>query len=361
MKRRSFIHKTAASAVAGGALAAPAIVSAQPTVRWRMASSFPKSLDTIFGAADLISRRVAAATGGRFQISAHAAGEIVPGLQVLDAVQQGTVEMGHTALYYFFGKDPAWAVPTAVPFGLNARQINAWWMQGGGDKLFNEFANKAGVTAFIAGNTGAQMAGWFRKEIRSVEDLKGLKFRIGGFAGQVLSALGVVPQQIAAGDIYAALDKGTIDAAEWVGPYDDEKLGLNKVAKYYYYPGWWEGGAALHAIVNNKALEALPAEYRAVLEAACQEANSFMMAKYDAGNPAALKRMIAAGTQLRAFPRSLLEACYKAAQEVFATTNAKSADFKRIHEHYLAFQRDQIAWFRVNENTFDDFMASVRH
>lgn len=361
MERRSFINKAAIGAAAGAAAAvvAPA-ANAQATVRWRMTSSFPKSLDTIYGGGEVIAKRVAALTGGRFQISVHAAGEIVPGLQALDAVQAGTVEACHTASYYFFGKEPTWAFLTAVPFGLNNRQYNAWWYHGGGEKICNEFTRKNGAVAILAGNTGAQMGGWFRKEINTVEDLKGLKFRVGGFAGQVLSKLGVVPQQIAGGDIYPSLEKGTIDAAEWVGPYDDEKLGFNKVAKFYYYPGWWEGGPGLHCFANPKAYDALSPEFKAALDSACSEANSDMMAKYDALNPIALKKLVAGGSVLKPFPRPVLDACFKAAQEVYAETNAKSADFKKIHDAYFGFQRDQISWFRVTENTFDDFMASAR-
>ena len=362
MQRRSFLTKAGtAGAVAGSVLGAPAIVSAQPTIRWRLASSFPKSLDTIYGAAEVLSKSVAAVTGGKFQISVHAAGELVPAFQVLDAVQQGTVEIGHTALYYFFGKDPTWAIATAIPFGLNCRQYNAWWHHGDGINVFNQFAEKsAGVRALLAGNTGAQMGGWFRKEINTLEDLKGLKFRVGGFAGQVLQRLGVVPQQIPGGDIYPALEKGTIDAAEWIGPYDDEKLGFNKVARFYYYPGWWEGGPALHAIANQKALAALPPEYKAALELGAEAANGYMMAKYDAGNPQALKRLVGSGTQLRPFPRAVMDACYKASMDIYAETSAKNPEFKRISEHYFNFQRDQITWFRVTENSFDDYMAAVK-
>ena len=359
MERRSFLKKSAVGAAAATTVAAPAIVGAQPAIRWRMASSFPKSLDTLFGGAELLARRVGEMTGGKFQISVHAAGEIVPGLQVLDAVQQGTVEMGHTALYYFYGKDPSWAVATAIPFGLNTRQYNAWWHQLGGDKIFNEFANKAaGIDAILCGNTGAQMGGWFRKEINSLEDMRGLKFRVAGFAGEVLSRLGVVPQQLAGGDVYPALEKGTIDATEWVGPYDDEKLGFAKVAKFYYYPGWWEGSAAFHGIVNQKAMASLPAEYRAVLAAACEECYSYVVSRYDAFNAQAIKRLVGSGTQLKAFSRPILDACYKATQEVYAETTAKNPSFKRLHDHYFGVQRDLVSWFRVTENTFDDFMAS---
>ena len=362
MQRRSFINKAGTgAALAGGAiLGAPAIVHAQPTVRWRMPSSFAKSLDTLFGVSDVVAKRVASLTDGKFQISTHAPGEIVPALQVLDAVQNATVEIGHTALYYYFGKDPTWAFGTAVPFGLNARQYNAWWYHGGGNKVFNDFANKGGVHAILSGNTGVQMGGWFRKEINTVDDLKGLKFRVGGFAGAVLSKLGVVPQQIAAGDIYPALEKGTIDAAEWVGPYDDEKLGLAKVARFYYTPGWWEGGPALHTIVNLKAWESLPPTYKSALEAACAEGNVDLMAKYDAVNPPALRRLLGGGTQLRAFTKPVMDASYAAAQEIYKETNEKNAEFKKVYDHYFGFQRDQISWGQVAEGRFDDYMASVR-
>ena len=358
MQRRSFIKSAGAGAAAVG-LAAPMVARAQATFNWRLASSFPKSLDTIFGAGDVLCRRVSEMSGGKFNIRIFAGGEIVPGLQVLDAVQNGTVEMGHTAPYYYVGKDPTWAFGTAVPFGLNARQYNAWWSQGGGEKMFNDFTQPLGVVSLLCGNTGAQMGGWYRKEIKTVADIKGLKMRIGGFAGQVLAKLGCVPQQLAAGEIYQALERGTIDAAEWVGPYDDEKLGFNKVAKYYYYPGWWEGGPALHAQINKKAWDSLPKEYQSMLTAAAYEGNEYMLARYDAQNPAALRKLIAAGTQLRAFPRPVMEAAYKATLEVYAETSAKNENFKKMHDHYMAFRDDQILWARVCEKNFDDFMIAA--
>jgi len=360
MERRDFLKKAGVGAAAGAALAAPAIVRAQPTIQWRCAVSWPKSLDTLFGAPDHMAKRVAEMSGGKFNIRVFAAGEIVPGLQVMDSVANGTVECGHTAPYYYVGKDPTWAFGTAVPFGLNFRQYNAWWMFGGGEQVYNEFSQSQGVVSLLAGNTGAQMGGWFRKEIKSLADLNGVKMRIGGWAGQVLSKHGLVPQQIAGGEIYQALERGTIDAAEWVGPYDDEKLGLYKVAKFYYYPGWWEGGPALHTQVNKKAWDGLPKEYQAMLTAASYEANAWMMAKYDAGNAAALKRLIAGGAQLRIFPRDVMDAAYKTATELYAETAAKNPTFKKVHDSYMAFRNDSIAWLRVTENTFDDFMAAVK-
>ncbi|PWC86507.1 ABC transporter substrate-binding protein [Azospirillum sp. TSH100] len=354
MKRRSFLT-SAGVGVAASTLAAPAIAQSQPEIHWRLASSFPKSLDTIYGAADTIAARVAAATDGKFTIRAFAAGEIVPGLQVLDAVQNGTVECGHTASYYYVGKDPTFTFDATVPFGLNARQQNAWIYNGGGMALLREFFDGYGVVNFPAGNTGVQMGGWFRKEIKTVEDLKGLKFRIGGFAGQVLAKLGTVPQQIAGGDIYPSLEKGTIDAAEWIGPYDDEKLGFNKVAKYYYYPGWWEGGLNVSLLVNKQQWDQLPKQYKAVLEAACFEANLTMNAKYDAENPAALRRLVAGGAQLRPFPREVMEACYKAATELYEETAKANPKFAKIYEPWKKFRDDEYLWFRVAENSFDNF------
>ena len=362
MQRRKFLS-SAGAGLAAGAAAIPTLSAAQtvalPTIKWRLASSFPKSLDTIFGAAEVIAKRVAAATGGKFQIQVFAAGEIVPAFSTVDAVQNGTVECTHTAPYYFFGKDPTFAFACAIPFGMNARQQNAWMYHGGGMALMRDFFKDYNIINFPAGNTGAQMGGWFRKEIKTVADLKGLKFRVGGFAGRVLTKLGVVPQQIAGGDIYPALEKGTIDAAEWVGPYDDEKLGFFKVAKYYYYPGWWEGGPELDLFVNLKQWEALPPEYKAILELACTEANLDMLAKYDALNPAALKRLAGSGVQLRPFNKDILNACFKAAHEVYAEESEKNPKFKKVYDAWKVFRDDQILWFRVAEQNFDNYMATA--
>ena len=359
MKRREFL-KAAGLGVAGSAVAAPAIAQSTPEIKWRLTSSFPKSLDTIYGASETFSRAVAEATDNKFQIQVFAGGEIVPGLQALDAVSNGTVEMCHTASYYYFSKDPTFTFGTAVPFGMNQRMLDAWMFYGGGMDLMNEFYARFKVIGFPAGNTGAQMGGWYRREIRSLDDLKGLKMRIGGFAGRVISKLGVVPQQLAGGDIYPALEKGTLDAVEWVGPYDDEKLGFHKVARYYYYPGWWEGGPMLHNFVNLAKWNDLPRHYKSIVQSASHVANTLMQARYDALNPAALKRLVAGGAQLRPFSQTILDASLKAAMEVYAETSAANASFKKVLDSFLAFRNDQYLWWQVAEYGFDTFMIRAR-
>src|SRR3954469_10700814 len=358
MQRRKFIN-TAGAGMAGilATGVAPAFAQASPEIKWRCASSFPKSLDTIYGAAEVMAKRVAAATANSVQTQVFASGEIVPGLQVLDAVQNGTVQCGHTAPYYYWGKDAAFALDTAIPFSLNARQTNAWQLFGGGNELFADFYKNYNIVRFAAGNTGAQMGGWFRKEIKTVADLKGLKFRIGGFAGKVMEKLGAVPQQLAGGDIYPALEKGTIDAAEWVGPYDDEKLGFYKVAPHYYYPGWWEGGPMLLAFVNLDKWNALPKYYQSVLEQAGPYDNNWMMAKYDSANPQALRRLLAGGTKLHAFSPQIMQACFKAAKELHSEVSATNADFKKVYESLTNFSNNGYQWFQVAELAYDAFMA----
>ena len=359
MKRRNFLATTGVG-LAATAVAAPAIAQSMPEVKWRLTSSFPKSLDTIYGAAETVSKQVAEMTDNKFQIQVFAAGEIVPPLAAADAVTNGTVEMCHTVSYYYVGKDPTFAIAASVPFGMNARQQNAWLYQGGGQELFNEFYKKYNLYGIQTGNTGAQMGGWFRKEIKTVADLQGLKMRIGGIAGQVLQKLGVVPQQIGGGDIYPALEKGTIDGAEWVGPYDDEKLGFNKVAPFYYYPGWWEGGPAVHSFINLEKWNALPKQYQAVLTNACAYATNIMTAKYDVQNPQALRRLVAAGTQLRPFPPEVMDACFNAANELWTEISAKNPEFKKAIEAMIASRNDQYLWWQVAEFTYDNFMIRAR-
>jgi TRAP-type mannitol/chloroaromatic compound transport system substrate-binding protein len=358
MDRRSALRNAGiAGVLAAGA--APA-VHAQATIRWRLSSSFPKALDTIYGAADVFSKAVRQMSGGKFEISIHAAGEITPAFGVVDALQQGSVEMAHTAPYYFFGKNEAFALGCAIPFGLNSRQMSAWMYEGNGMKLMREFYAKYSIVNFPGGNTGAQMGGWYKKEIKSLADIKGLKMRIGGFGGMVLGRIGGVPQNIPGGEIYSALEKGTIDAAEWVGPYDDQKLGFNKVAPNYYYPGWWEGGPQLDFFINDKAFNALSAENKMILEAACSHAHVDMQAKYDMKNPTALKQLVGQGTKLQRFPKDVMDAAFKEAMALYSELSAKNPDWKKIYDDYAKVRADQNLWFRFAEAGFDDFMQGQK-
>ncbi len=354
MKRRDLIKSTGAGILAG--LAVKAQAADAPTIRWRLASSFPKSLDTIYGAAERLAERVNRLTEGKFQIRVFAGGEIVPGLQVLDAVEQATVECGHSASYYYVGKNMAFAFDTALPFGLNAREQNAWMYYGGGLTLMREFFKSYNIISFPGGNTGAQMGGWFRREIKSRADLKGLKMRIPGIGGQILARLGVVPQTLAGGDIYPALERGAIDATEWVGPYDDEKLGFHKVAKNYYYPGWWEGGPQLTFYVNLKKWQELPAPYQAAFETAAAEANVTMLAEYDAKNPPALMRLVRQGVKLHPFPQDVMVAARDEAFKMYAEEAAKNPTFKRIYDEWKKFRETSMQWMKLAEASYSNFL-----
>jgi TRAP-type mannitol/chloroaromatic compound transport system substrate-binding protein len=362
INRRTLIK--AGGAVAAGAVstavAAPAIAQSMPEVKWRMATSWTKSLDTLYGGAEWIGKRVAALTDNKFQIQAFAGGELVPGLQVLDAVQNATVECGHTAMYYYFGKDDAFVFLSALPFGMSPRMQNAWLLHGGGLDLCNDFLKAYNVNFLPGGNTNCQMGGWFRRPITKIDDLKGLKFRIGGFAGKIVQKLGVIPQQLAAGDIYPALEKGTIDAAEWVGPYDDEKLGFVRVARFYHYPGWWEPSSTTGFIVNTEKFNSLPPLYKEVLTSAVLETNNWVASKYDAVNALALKRLAAQGAALQPFSQEVMDVCYKASHELYAEINQKNPAFKKLYDSYKAFQDDGYFWTQVADYTMDAYSIRYR-
>jgi len=364
MQRRDFLKGAGASLAASAAVAlqgcskkeAAGAAGELPTIRWRLAPSFPKSLDTIYGAAEVLANRLDKITAGKFQIRVYAGGEIVPGLQVMDAVQQGTVECGHSASYYYVGKNMAYAFDTAIPFGLSARQQNAWMYYGGGLELTRELFKTSNIVNFPGGNTGVQMGGWFRKEIKSLADLQGLKMRIPGIGGQIMAKLGAVPQTLAGGDIYPSLERGAIDAAEWVGPYDDEKLGFAKIAQHYYYPGWWEGGPQLSFYVNIDKWNALPEAYRQAFEAAAAEANVNMLAAYDHKNPIALKHLLAAGVQLHAYPQDVMAAAEKAAFELYEAEAAKNEAFRKIYTQWKPYRDAEIQWFKLAEASYDNFV-----
>jgi TRAP-type mannitol/chloroaromatic compound transport system substrate-binding protein len=347
MDRRTFLR-------APTSVVAPYVQTA-PRLMWRLASSFPASLDTIYGAAEVLARRVEALTDGHFRIRPYSAGELVPPLEVLAAVQNGTVQMGHAASYYFKGKNPALVFDATVPFGLTARQQNAWMYEGGGLALMRELFADFGVVNFVGGNTGVQMGGWFRREIGSLADLRGLKMRIPGFGGEVMDQLGVNPQVLPAGEIYPALERGAIDATEWVGPYDDEKLGFHQIARYYYYPGWWEPGPQLSFYVNRQAWDSLPKAYQEAIDVATAEANDRMRAAYDARNPPALERLLAAGVQLRRFPDDVMHEALRVTTELLEAGTG-DALYNKIYTAFKKYRDDSNRWFSTNELAYASFV-----
>jgi TRAP-type mannitol/chloroaromatic compound transport system substrate-binding protein len=366
MKRRKLLGHAAIGATSAAALGScrpaaqgPAVQGdSLPTLRWKMATSWPQSLDTIYGGAETICQRVEQMTNGRFTITPYAAGEIVPGLQVLDAVQAGTVECGHTAGYYYIGKSPALAFATSVPFGLTAQQQNAWLYHGGGLEAMQKVYADFNAINFPAGNTGVQMGGWFKREISSLSDLNGLKMRIPGLGGQVMDRLDVNVQVLPGGEIFLALERGAIDAAEWVGPYDDEKLGLHKAAPFYYYPGWWEPGASLEVLVNRSQWERLPTEYQEIFKTAAYEANLNMLARYEALNQQALARLIQGGTQLKAYSPEIMAAAQQASFELYEENASSDPTFKGVYEEWKQFRDNIYQWSSVNELSFANFAFS---
>ncbi len=367
LQRREFLKKAAQVAAVGAGSAAlgcarqaeaPAVV-AHPSVTWRLASSFQRSLDTLYGSCEVLAERVLALSEGHFRIHSYPSPEIVPGLQVLDAVQHGTVQVGQTASYYYVGKNPALAFDAAVPFGLTSRQQTSWLYEGGGAQLMNELFADFNILAFSAGNTGAQMGGWFKRELSGTSDLKGLKIRIPGLGGKVMDRLGATVQVLAGGDIYPALERGAIDATEWVGPYDDEKLGFHKIAKYYYYPGWWEPGPNLSFYVNLDAWSKLPKAYQDIFTVAAKEAAVTMLARYDAYNPPALSRLLQAGVQLRPFPADIMRAAARAAHEILEEDAAQDAAYRRVYEHWKKARQESCDWFSTAELAYAQFIAEA--
>jgi TRAP-type mannitol/chloroaromatic compound transport system substrate-binding protein len=358
MKRREFLK--AAGLATGVGIASPAIAQSSPTVKWRLQSIFPKSLRTQTEVTDLFARSVYESTDGRFEIQILYAGEIVGPFQALDAVGNNTVEAAFGASYFYTGKDPAFALMTAIPFGPNTRQQNAWMYEGGGTDLANEFYAKFNIYALPGGNTGTQMGGWYRKEINSVEEIRGLKIRIAGIGGNVLAKLGGVPQQLAAGDIYPALERGVLDAAEWANPYDDEALGFYRVAPYYYYPSWWEGQAMLHYFFNKQKWDELPKGYKAAVTAAAAYSNAAMTAKGDSRNPAALRSLVAKGAQPRVFKPEIMQAARVAADGLYEDMRKQSPDFAKLYDSMRQFRDEQYFWFQVAEYAYDNFMIRSR-
>ena len=353
MKRRD-LFKGAALALAV-ASANVAVAEELPEINWRLASSVHAGIGFYQGGV-YFAEEVEKMTNGKFKIRVFPGGELVPPFGVFDAVSDGTVEAGHTASYYYYGKNPAFALDTTIPFGLNYRQFQAWYNFGGGGEMIKELFAKSNIVPFPAGNTGVQMGGWYNKEIKSLADMDGLKMRIGGMGGKIIEKLGVVPQSLPSADIFPALEKGTIEAAEWVGPFDDMKMGFNKVAEFYYTPGWWEAAPNLSVYINKEKFDALPVEYQNIVTAAAERANVKTTAFYDAENPAALKTLLASGTKMKIFPKDVMDAAWEAAQETYTELSAEHPDFKRIYDSMKAFQIDQNQWMSVSEGPLDGYM-----
>ena len=360
MERRTFLYKAGMAGILATGIA-PAFAHAQTNIRWRLASSFPKSIDVIYGAAEVFAKKVGELTDGKFIISVNAAGELMPAFGVVDGVQKGAIEMAHTAPYFFTNKDETFALGSTIPFGLNSRQMSAWMLEGNGLKLMREFYAGYNIINFSGGNTGVQMGGWYHSAIRSLADLKGMKLRVTGFLpAKIFERLGSSPQKIPGGEIYQALEKGTIDAADWISPYDDQKLGFSKVAPNYAYPGWWKGSQQLDFYINAKAFAGLPAEYKAAVECAASYAHTNMQAKYDARNPIALKQLVASGAKLFRFPKDVMEVAFKESQALYLELAVKNPAWKKIYGDYAKFRADQNLWFRFAETGYDDFMQSQK-
>jgi TRAP-type mannitol/chloroaromatic compound transport system substrate-binding protein len=329
-----------------------------PEIEWDMATSWPIVLDTIYGGAEFFGERVAAMTGGRFQITAAPGGELVPALEILQSIQTGAVPAGHTASYYYVGLDPITQLSTCVPFGMTARGHLSWMYEGGGLELIQGiFRERFNVVTLPAGNTGCQMGGWFNKEITGLGDLGGLRMRIPGAGGEAMSRLGVSVQVIPGGEIYQSLETGAIDAAEWVGPYDDLNQEFNKVAQFYYYPGWWEPGPSLDVMFPADAYDELPEEYQAVLQSAASHSYAEMLARYDALNPPALQEITEGGVTVLPFPDDVMDAAAAAVQEILDENSAADEGYAEVMASYNEFRDGLGPWFGLAEKSMLDFLS----
>ena len=353
MKRRTFLKKggTTVAAAAGAALAlgAPA-VHANKSFNWKMVTTWPPHFPVMGEGAEEFARLVEEMSEGRLRIQVYGAGELVPALQTFDAVSQGIVEMGHGASYYWAGKAPATQFFAAVPFGMNAQQMNAWLYSGGGLALWEELYAPFNLVPMPAGNTGVQMGGWFNKEINGITDIKGLKMRIPGLGGKVIARAGGSAILSAGGEIYTNLDRGVIDATEWVGPYHDYLMGFHKVAKYYYYPGWHEPGTVLELIINKGAFERLPKDLQAVVRSAAYQSNVAMLSEFEAKNNSYLQKLITEHkVLLKRFPDDVLKSFKKYTSEVLNEVTAKDKMSRKVYDSFSRFQRNVSKWADVSE------------
>lgn len=356
MKRRDFVGGLALAAGVTACSREPGEAVADRSAerfQWNLVTSWPPGLPGLGVGAENLARRIERASAGRLTIKVFAGGELVPALEVLDAVSRGTAQMGHDASYYHRGKVPAAQYFTAVPFGQNANEMNAWLYYGGGLELWQELYEPFNLVPFPVGQTGVQMAGWFNKEINSIADLRGLKMRIPGLGGEVMQRAGVAQITVPASEIFTSLQSGAIDAAEWVGPYNDISLGLHKAARYYYYPGWHEPGPMLECIVNKSAWDSLPEDLQEILRTACQALNLDMQAEYNYGNAMALQQLMDdPDVDIRPLPDDVLALLHKLSLEVIDELSARDPAAKRIQESFYAFLKKSAANQRISEQAY---------
>ena len=359
MKRRDFVAGVALAAgvtACSRETAGPATAGADRSnerFEWNLVTSWPPGLPGLGRGVQNLARRVERASAGRFRIKIFAGGELVPALEVFDAVSRGTAQMGHDAAYYHRGKVPAAQYFTAVPFGQNANEMNAWLYYGGGWDLWRELYAEFNLVPFPAGQTGVQMAGWFNREINSVADLRGLKMRIPGLGGEVMQRAGISQITVPASEIFTSLQTGAIDAAEWVGPYNDISLGLHKAARYYYYPGWHEPGPMIECIVNKRAWESLPEDLQEILATACQAGNLDMQAEYNYGNAMALAQLESdPDVEIRPLPEDVIALLHKLSLEVIDELSERDPWARRIQESFYAFLEKSAANQRISEQAY---------
>lgn len=367
IRRRDFLKRTGTGAAGVAALGACGDSQTGgapqqggidgPRVNWRMQTSFSPNLDLLHGSGERIGHRVEELTGGKFTIRVYGAGEIVPGLQVMDAVMQGTLQCGLTSGYYYIGKHPALAFDTAIPFGMTTRQTLSWLHYGGGLEMINQIYSEFGVISIPASTTGGQMGGWFRDPVNSLEELAGMRMRIPGIGGEIMSRLGVTVQTLAGPEIYPALERGAIDATEWIGPHDDESMGLYQVASYYYYPGWWEPGVTLGLLINIEEFNALPQAYQQVLHTVCGETFCERLAAYDWANPPALQRLIQDhGVIITPYSEDVMEAAWRESHNYLDELSASNAEFGQIYDSYRTFRNAQWSFVNSNELTYQQWV-----
>lgn len=357
MDRRQWLRASGLAAVAASLAACSkpraGSMAAAFRAQWKMVTSWPANFPGLGTGAAALAALISEASGGRLTVRVYGAGELVPAFEVFDAVSRGVAEMGHSAAYYWVGKAPAAPFFCAVPFGLNAQEMNAWMYDGGGLELWRELYAGFNLVPFPAGNTGVQMAGWFNREIRSVRDLAGLKMRIPGLGGTVMARLGVVPVNLPGGELFTAMQSGAIDATEWVGPYNDLAFGLHRVAKHYYYPGWQEPGPTMECMINKAAWDALPEDLQALVEACCRAVNQTMLAEFTARNQQALDTLIREhAVDVRQLPADVLKALREAADEALDAIAASDAMARRALDSMRAFRLRAQAWHRISEEAF---------